>query len=65
MPATKYFKINGVRKKYIAAGCHKSKGAAKAQAVAQRKRGKTARVLKSGKQYCVYTGTPSKKRRKK
>jgi len=64
MPATKYFKINGVKKKYTAAGCHKSKGAAKAQAVAQRKRGKNARVLKSGKSFCVYVGTPKKRRKK-
>lgn len=45
--------------------CSTTKGEAKKAAEAQRKKGRTARVLKNGTQYCVYVGAMSKTRKKK
>lgn len=53
--------INGVKKQFRKASCHTTKGAAKAKATSVRDGGKTARVVKNGKAYCVYVG-PSKKK---
>lgn len=54
--------VNGIKKLYRKASCHTSKGAAKAKAVSVREGGKTARVVKSGKAYCVYVGPSAKTR---
>lgn len=67
--ATMKVKVNGVNKLYRKSSCHSTKGAAKVKAISVRNGGKTARVLKSGKAYCVYVGPTAKapfgKKRKK
>lgn len=45
--------------------CSTTKTAAKKAAESHRKNGGTARVLKNGKMYCVYTGPKSKVKKKK
>lgn len=61
MAAKNTVTIAGV--KFTSHSCHASKGAAKARAVSVRaKRGIKVRVLKNGKKYCLYTGSPLKKK---
>ncbi len=45
--------------------CSRKKTDAKKAADNQRKKGRTARVVKNGNQYCVYVGPMRKKSRKK
>ena len=60
--ATK-LKIAGVN--FSKSSCHTSKGAAKSRAESVRNTGTRARVIKSGKAFCVYTGGKSKALRRK
>jgi len=59
----KTVKIGGLT--YRHKQCSTTKTAAKAAAARHRKNGGTARVLKNGKKFCVYTGPKSKVKRKK
>jgi hypothetical protein len=61
MAQYKLIRINGIRRRFKQAACHTSPGAARAQASGFRHRGRNARVLKSGKHYCVYVGSKIKK----
>lgn len=54
----KSVKING--QNFSKSSCHSSKTDAKKRAESVRGKGNRARVLKSGKTYCVYTGGKSK-----
>lgn len=51
-------KISGVN--FSRSSCHSTKTDAKKRADGVRARGTRARVIKSGKAYCVYTGGKSK-----
>lgn len=51
-------KISGVN--FSKSSCHSTKTDAKKRADGVRARGTRARVIKSGKAYCVYTGGKSK-----
>lgn len=56
--AAKNVKIAG--QNFSKSSCHSSKTEAKKRADSVRTKGNRARVLKSGKTYCVYTGGKSK-----